>query len=49
MGVGEATASGGEAIDVGGFEFGRAVAAEVAVAEVVSEDDDDVGSLRAKC
>ena len=40
--VGEADAFGGELIDVGGGE-GGAVAVEVAVAEVVGVDEDDVG------
>ncbi len=43
MGVGEASAFLGEAIDVGGADFGGTVAGEVAVAEVIGVDEDDVG------
>ena len=43
MSIGKAASVGGELIDVGGLEFGSSVAAEVAVTEVVGEDEDDVG------
>jgi hypothetical protein len=43
MGVGEAEAFAGEAIDVGRLHAGGAVAAQVAVAEVVGVEEDDVG------
>jgi hypothetical protein len=43
--VGEADAFGGEAVEVGGFVGGVAVAGEVAVTEVVAEDQDKVGFL----
>ena len=40
--AGEALASGGEFVDVRGFKGGGAVAGEVAVAEIIGHDDDDV-------
>ena len=43
VGLGEADAAGGEFIDVGGFAEGAAVDGGVAPAEVVGEDEDDVG------
>jgi hypothetical protein len=36
----------GEPIDVGGANVGRAVATEVAIAEIVGVDQDDVGARR---
>lgn len=42
--VGEAQPAGGERVDVGGGD-GRAVAAEVRVAEIVQQDDHDVGPV----
>lgn len=45
VGVGKAFSFGGQPVDVGGFEFGGAVAAEIAVAEIVGEDEDDVGAV----
>ncbi len=39
----ETHALGGEAVEVGREDFGRAVAAEVVVAEIVGDDVDDVG------
>ena len=44
--IGELHALGGETIDVGGLDVGRAHAAEVAVAEIVGEDENDVGFRR---
>ena len=41
--TGEELASGGEFIDVRCFESGRSVTGEIAVAQVVGHDDDDVG------
>ncbi|MFT6863092.1 MAG: hypothetical protein ACJAVK_001653, partial [Akkermansiaceae bacterium] len=41
--VGELAAFGGEAVDIGGLDLGGAEAAEVAVALVIGEDDDEVG------
>ncbi len=44
MGVGEPHAFAGKSIDVGRFDLGLGVvAAQVAVAEVVGEDEEDVG------
>jgi hypothetical protein len=43
--IGEAHALGGHAVEVGGADA-RAVAAEIAVAEIVAEDEDDVGGPR---
>lgn len=40
MGVGEFPAICSEAVDARGFDFRRAVAAEIAVAEVVGEDEE---------
>ena len=45
MGIGEAHAVGGEAVDVGGVHPFGAVAREVAVADVVGHDDQHVGAL----
>lgn len=44
---GEAGSTGGEAVEVGGGDF-AAVAGEVREAEVIGEDEEDVGALRAK-
>lgn len=41
--AGEADPFGGEAVEVGGFDLGLTVAPEFAVAEVVGENEDDVG------
>lgn len=41
----EAEASAGEFIEVGSFEGGAAVTTEVAVADIIGEDEDDVGVL----
>ncbi len=41
--MGEACAFASEAVEVGGFVEGAAVAGEVALAEVVGEEEDDVG------
>ena len=48
MSIRETHSARGEAVDVGGGNFAALgiVAADVAVAEVVGEDDDDVGFLR---
>ena len=46
MGVGEASALASESIDVRRLYFRGSVAAEVAVTEIVSEYDDDVGRRR---
>ncbi len=43
VGVGESAARGGETVHVRGFDLGRAVAAEIAVAEVIGQDQDNVG------
>jgi len=43
--VGEADAFAGEAVEVGGFVGGVAVAGGVAVTEVVAEDEDEDGLL----
>ena len=43
MCIGEDTALRGEAVDVGGLYFGGAVAAYIAVAEVVDVNDDYIG------
>jgi hypothetical protein len=42
VGVGEAQAPGGQGVDRGRPDLGRAVAADVAVAEIVGVDEDDV-------
>ena len=42
VGVGEAHATGGEAVDVGSFVEAAAVEADVAPAEVVDQDEDEV-------
>lgn len=42
MSIGELDSLASEAVDVGGFDFGSSVAAEVAVAEIVGENEDDV-------
>ena len=44
MEVGVAEAVGGEAVEGGGLDVG-AVAAEFGVADVVQDDQDDVGAL----
>ena len=44
MEVGVAEAVGGECVDVGGVDVGS-VAAELCEAEVVEENDDDVGGV----
>ena len=46
VGVGEADAFAGELIDVRRLDLGRAIAAEIAVADVVGQDEDDVGRSR---
>ena len=42
--MGELDAVGGEAVEVGGLDGRVGEAREVAVAEVVAEEDDDVGT-----
>lgn len=42
--TGEAEAFGGEAVDIGCKDVGGAVAGDIAVAEVIGHDDDDIGS-----
>ena len=44
MEIGEADSFGGELVDVGSCDFLCAVAADVGVAEVIGEDEDDVGA-----
>ena len=44
--VGEFHAAGGELIDVWGFVVFAAEAGEVGVAEIVGEDENDIGVLR---
>ena len=44
VGLGEAHAFGGHAVDVGRGYEGLSVAAEVAVAHVVAEDEEDIGA-----
>ena len=39
----------GETVDMGRFRIGMAVATEVAVAKVISEDENDVGLILARC
>jgi hypothetical protein len=41
--LGEADAIGGEAVDVGGLDALLSVAAEVAVTEIVGEDENNIG------
>jgi hypothetical protein len=41
----EAEAAAGEFIEVGSFEGGGAVTTEVAVADIIGKDEDDVGAL----
>ena len=48
MRVGEPHALAREPVDVRRFDFRRAVATDIPVAEVVGEDDDDVGLGRLK-
>jgi hypothetical protein len=49
MGVSEARAGLGEPIEVGRRDFGLGViAAYVAVAQVIDEDDDDVGTTKVR-
>jgi hypothetical protein len=49
MGVSEARAGLGEPIEVGRRDFRlRVIAAHIAVAQVVGEDDDDVGTTRVR-
>ena len=43
--VGEAATFPGHSVEGGGLVDGRAVAAEVAIAEIVAVDEDDVGCL----
>jgi hypothetical protein len=43
VGAGKDHAAGGDAVEPGGGDFLGAVEADVAVAELVGEDDDDVG------
>jgi hypothetical protein len=46
VGVGEGEALSGEAVEVGGFDLTLGVeGGEVAVAEVVGEDEEDVGAV----
>ena len=45
IGLGEAHAFGGHAVDVGGGDILLTVATEIAVAHIVTHDIDDVGSL----
>jgi len=47
--LGEANAFGGEAIDVRGFDFRLAVAAQIAIAQIIGEDEDNVWPLRRGC
>ena len=47
--LGAAHALGGEPIDVGRGQDGVAVAAQVAVAQVVGQEDDDVGTRARRC
>ena len=46
VGLGEAHAFGGEAVDVEGLVFAAAIAGDVGVAEIVGHDVDDVGRRR---
>ena len=46
MGIGEPASLCRQLIDVGCLYFRRAVAAQVAIAKVIGEDQDDVGLLR---
>ncbi len=43
--LGETCTGCGETVDVGGLESWVAVTAEIAVTEIIGEDDDDVGSI----
>ncbi len=43
IGIGEANSGSGELIEIGGFVILRALAAQVGPAEVVDEEDDNVG------
>ena len=45
IGIGESHAVGGQAIEIRRFDLLLAVAAEVAVAEVIGQDEDDIGLL----
>ena len=45
MGIGEAESFAGEAVDVRRADFGGAVAADVAVAQIVGVNQDDVGTI----
>ena len=45
MAVCEAEARSGEFIEVGSFKGGGAVTTEVAVADIIGEDKDDIGVL----
>jgi hypothetical protein len=47
--VGELDPFAGEAVDVGRLDLFLAVTTEFAVAEVIGEDEDEVGRLRRKC
>ena len=49
VGLGEAHALGRQAVEVGRLDALLAVAAEVAVAEVVGQDEDDVGLGAGAC
>lgn len=44
--MGESHAGSGEFVDVGCFMEGGSITAEVSPAEIVDEEDDDVGFLR---
>ena len=45
IGVGEADPGSGELVEIGGFVILRALAAEVGPAEIIDEEDDDIGFL----
>ena len=49
MSVGEPEAGCGELVAVGCQDFLRAVATQVAIADVIGIEEDDVGFLRGEC
>ena len=46
VGVGEPHATGSQRINVRSFDLGRAITTEVAITDVIAENDNDVGFLR---
>ncbi len=49
MAIGEAQALAGELVEMGSGDFGRAVATEVAIADVIAVDDDHIGLVLGCC